>query len=247
MSSKQHRAIIIKITDWSVKDRIVTFLTADCGKLRAMNYNARSQSNRHSGGLQLFNTVDVELNYSRSLPTINQVDCATSRRELREDFDRLQYSALIAELIDALYHEHDNDNKLFILLSDCFSLLSKRNTRIAALVSALHIIGHAGYKPYLNSCLKCGATITDRLHFDFERGGALCDSCSPTQLPRLAMDAVTLLAKLQALELSEEHNFSVNKSSLDVAERILYSYITHHINHKFKALNFINSIITEGQ
>ncbi|MFA6075893.1 MAG: DNA repair protein RecO [Negativicutes bacterium] len=245
MATHQHQAIIIKISDWGVKDRIITFLTADRGKMRAMNYNAKSQTNRHNSSLQLFNTVEAELDYARSLPTIKQVDCINSRRELREDFDRLQYSAFIAELVDALYHEQDNDSQLFPLLTSCFALLLQRNSRIAALVSALHIIGHAGYKPYLDHCLRCNAKITERLHFDFDRGGSLCDKCSPAQLPPLAMDAVALLAQLQSLPLDANHSFSVGKRSLDIAERIFYSYITHHINHNFKTLSFINAIIID--
>jgi len=245
MANQQHRAIVIKITDWSTKDRIITFLTADRGKLRAMNYNAKAQSNRHSGSLQLFNTVDIELDCSRSLPTIIQVDCAVSRRKLREELESLQYSAFIAELIDTLYHEHDVDDALFPLLTYCFGLLIQRNTRIAALISALHIIDHAGYKPYLKNCLNCGATITGRLHFDFDRGGSLCGGCSPVQLSTLEMDAVALLAKLQALPLMDNHQFNVGKVSLAVAERIFYSYIVHHINHNFKSLSFINALAVE--
>ena len=246
MTNQQHLAIVIKITDWSTRDRIITFLTADRGKLRAMNYNAKAQSNRHSGSLQLFNTVDIELDYSRNLPTIIQVDCTVSRRKLREELECLQYSAFIAELIDALYHEHDVDAALFPLLTYCFTLLLQRNTRIAALISALHIIDHAGYKPYLDHCLNCDAAITGKLHFDYGRGGSLCSGCSPVQLSELEMAAVALLAKLQALPLNETHCFNVGKISLVIAERILYSYITHHINHNFKSLSFINALAAEA-
>ena len=235
MSTKQHQAIIIKVIDWSAKDRIVTLLTADCGKLRAINYGAKSRSNRHNGSLQLFNTVEIELDYMRQLPAIKQSDCIVSRRALRDEFDKLQYSAFVVELIDALYHEHDNDAELFKILSTCLSLLTNRNARISALIAAIHLIGHAGYKPYLDICSRCGKKIVDHLHFDFSHGGSLCHACSPAQLAAQEINAaVVLLAQLQTLSLDLIQDFSVNSSNLIVAEKIFYPYITHHINHKFK-------------
>ena len=236
-----YSAIVLSSRSWSASDQIISLLTEKHGRIRAFNYNATARSNHQSGALQVFNTVDVELHFARGSAVIKQTDIVASRRKLRENLEKMQYAALITELTERLFEEHDSHSDLYHQIEASLRLVEERNARIAGLAAAWNIVTAAGLQPRLTECSRCHKTITHELHFDNASGGALCPLCTTPTL-ELNSPCIDLLIRLQSQPLDTYSNFSVSRRALEIAESLVYSYIKHHVAGELKALKFIRAM-----
>jgi len=93
-------AIILRRTNYSEADRVVTLLTANNGKMSAMAKGVRKAKSKLAGGLELFAVTEVTL-----LPGKGEVATITSARmhkfygAILHDFDRMQFAYECVKLV----------------------------------------------------------------------------------------------------------------------------------------------------
>ena len=175
-------AILLAARDWSAADRMVTLFSREYGIITAMAYGVRKPKSKLSGGLQPFTHLNLLMANARGMDSVKQCEVETSFRELREDLTKLAYANFIAELTLGLWPERQTEAAAFEMLLAVFSLLVKRNPRIAALAGAWQLMALAGYQPEYEYCAQCGSTLNLPACFTFNAGGATCQACSPYYL-----------------------------------------------------------------
>ena len=81
-------------------DRLLTLLTLQRGKVRAVAKGARKPSARKTGMSNLFNCVELQIAVAREMDIVIQAQTVEPFLRLRDDLDRLSYAYYFAELVD---------------------------------------------------------------------------------------------------------------------------------------------------
>ncbi len=119
------KAIILSRTDYGEKDRLITVLTPNHGKLRAIAKSVRSSKSRLAGGIELFAENELGLVEGRGdLYTVTHSRMKRYFGDIARDLDRSMYAYECLKAINKLAPDHaggdyyDDLSKLFAALSE---------------------------------------------------------------------------------------------------------------------------------
>lgn len=183
-------------------DRIVTILTHDHGKIRAVVKGVRKTKSRFGARLDPFGHVDLMLWEGRGeLHTVSQAEILASYADLRDDYDAYATAQLMCEATDVVAPDSESNPRLLkLLLAGWRSVAGHVRSGTAVphvLRSAflLKLLGVTGFAPGLRNCMACGGE--DGLSaFGIEAGGVLCSGCRSPADVSLAPVSVRLLQDL---------------------------------------------------
>ena len=184
-------------------DRIVTVLSREHGKVRAVARGVRRTSSRFGGRLEPFSHIDVQFAVGRSLDVVAQVESLQAFGDpLSIDYAAFTVGQVMLETADRLVLD-DGEPALqqYRLLVGALRTLCEGTTdgrRPAGMVLdsyLLRALAVAGYAPSLQACARCGAVAAHEW-FSPSAGGLVCPDCRPPGSP--GIDAVTR-GLLQAL------------------------------------------------
>src|SRR5919112_1559720 len=85
-------AVVLRRTDYSEADRILTLYTPRFGKRRAIAKGVRKTTSRLAGHVELFTRVELLLAEGRNLDIVTQAEIVAPYRALREDLGRISYA-----------------------------------------------------------------------------------------------------------------------------------------------------------
>src|SRR5215471_12267089 len=108
-------AVIIRRADVGEADRALTLFTPH-GKRRVVAKSARKTTSRLAGHIELFTHTSLLLAVGRNLDIVTQSVIIHSFDTLRRDLRRISAAYYVAELIDRLTEEDDENRPAFDLL-----------------------------------------------------------------------------------------------------------------------------------
>ncbi|MDF2501381.1 MAG: recO [Anaerosporomusa subterranea] len=246
MKQYQAEAIVLGIRDWQGADKIVTLFTREFGKITALAFGLRQARNQLSGCIQLFSHIDVVLGTGKNLDVLRQASLKESNRVLREDLDRMAYSALVVEAAAELWPERESQSEAFDTLCSALHLLSERNPRIAALAVCWQLLSLAGYQPEFDHCVICGDDQCLLPAFDPEAGGVSCPSCRQLDHLSLSESSCVLLKRLFTLNLLEPEHFTTSAGAVAEVENLLLHFLAHRLDKQLHSISFIRSLSNLG-
>jgi DNA repair protein RecO (recombination protein O) len=248
-------AIVLKRSDIGEADRLLTLLTSELGKLRAVAKGARKPSSRKGGHVELFTHSTLLLAKGRQLDIVTQADTLDAFLPLRENLERLGYAYYLAELVDRFSEEGTENRPLFDLLLNALRWLSERATDPALLARffELHLLQHAGYRPQLFKCVNCGTIIEPvENFFSAEAGGIIDPNCIATQRERISghardaqtisLNALKVLRYLQTREWATVRALRLKESAAVEVEALMRQYIAHHLERNLKSVEFLREL-----
>lgn len=174
-------AIVLHSRPFGEADRLVTLLTRERGKHRAVARGARRPRSTLAAGVQPFVRASYLLWRGRSLDGISQCQVLEGFRPLREELERMARAACACELADGLLREDDPQPEVFALLLEGLRLLA--GARPEALPRVLlacewQLLSLGGFRPELEACAQCGAALPPgEAAFSARAGGAVCPGC----------------------------------------------------------------------
>ncbi len=240
-------AFVIKSTDYGESDRIITLLTKEIGKVRAIAKGARRSLKRFGGCLEQFSIIDAVLQPREGLSVLIEGRVARDFKSIRSDIDKIGYGSYLLELADSMPGADFSGEKgaVFGFLNDGLeSLEASRDPEPVAREFEMRILGLTGYLPSLITCASCGKKIDKEyaeggVPFSLEMGGALCKGClnlKGSSVLRVSMGT------LKTLNAAAGGNVSFSKNALAESSEIIPPFITHHLGMKFKSLDFIRKM-----
>src|SRR5215216_1791440 len=176
-------ALVLRRTNLGEADRLLTVLTRDQGKVRAVAKGARRPTSRHSGNLESFAHAQLLLARGRELDIVTQSQLLHPFRRLREDLLAASHAYYLAEVTDALLVQDDDAPQAFALLLSAFEALdSGADPTLLGAHYVLQLLGALGFRPELFVCLGCGVELRPQTNFlSVSQGGAFCPRCGPGQ------------------------------------------------------------------
>lgn len=184
-------------------DRIVTLLTRDSGKVRAVARGVRRTTSKFGARLEPFSHVDLQLGTGRNLDYVNQaVSIRHYGSALVGDYPAWTAGQVMLETADKLVVEEKQPAlQQYRLLLGALATLDHGTSdgpRPASLVLdsfLLRSMAVAGYAPTLSECASCGAE-GPHSAFSPPAGGVVCRFCRPPASAHPQAETLELLSAL---------------------------------------------------
>src|SRR5918992_2041651 len=117
------RAIVLSHFDLGEADRIVTLLTPEVGKVRAIAKGVRRQKSRIGGSVEPFAELDIVLARGRNLDIVTQVSVRHAWLALRDGLESTAIAWYVGELADRAVEERARAHPIYGVLMRACQLL----------------------------------------------------------------------------------------------------------------------------
>lgn len=240
MPTYRDQAIVLHTTKLGEADRIITMLTRNHGKVRAVAKGIRKSNSRFGARLEPLNLVDVQLHQGRNLDTVTGVETvAAFSAQASQDYGLWTAGLAMAETTDRIVSaDHEPANAQFLLFYGGLKALVEKSHAPGLILDAFLIrtMALAGWAASFDNCAKCDAKGPHNW-FSVTGGGALCGEC---KVPGSATPSPETLSLLGAL-LSGD--WQTADASLDrnrkEATGIVAAYLQWHLEREVRSLKHV--------
>jgi DNA repair protein RecO (recombination protein O) len=182
-------AIVLSGVDFKEADRILTLYTREQGKIGVIAKGIRKPGSRLGYGLDQLSRVRVMLARGRELDVVTNVELVDGHLALSGDLKAYSYASHMAELVNRMTKEREEQRKLFDLLAGALSVVSDGVDPFAvARYFEISLYSALGYRIEMYHCVRCGRDLQPVVNSLSPRlGGFLCPSCDPADATALAL------------------------------------------------------------
>ena len=184
------RGVVLRTHKLGEADRIVTFLTRDNGKVRAVAKGVRKTKSRFGGRLEPPSHAQLLLYQGRELDIVSQAETIDHFRPVRDDLDRLGRAVSMLEAADQLALEREPNPRLYEMLVGALRALSDQDAPLVLSGFFLKVLALEGFRPQVEACVVCGDD-GPLVSWAIEEGGLRC--AAHRQGPALSPEAVDVL------------------------------------------------------
>jgi DNA repair protein RecO (recombination protein O) len=237
MALYRDEAIVLRTQKLGEADRIITLLTRQHGRVRAVAKGVRRTSSRFGSRLEPFTYVDLQLAEGRSLDVITQAETLSAfGTSMFGDYEAYTTGTVMLETAERLVIE-DKEPALqqFLLLVGALRAVCETGRSPGQVLDSflLRSLAVSGYAPSFEACARCGLE-GPHLAFNPSAGGMLCPDCRVPGSARPAPETVRLLGALLAGEWdvveATQHKHHKEGSTLVAA------FVAWHLERGLKSL-----------
>ena len=220
MGLYRDEGVILKTVKLGEADRIVTMLTRNHGKVRAVAKGVRRTKSRFGARLEPFMRTDMLLAQGRNLDVVSQaVSLAAYATPICADYEAYESANVIVETADHIVvAEHEGAAAQYVLLIAALHAIAEHQHDPEAIACSyvLRSLALAGWTPRLTSCVVCGR-LDDVSYFSASAGGVICEADhTPGSRPLEQAD----LAQLRALTAGDWGSVDGSRLSVSVVESV---------------------------
>ena len=237
-------AVVLRTHKLGEADRIVTLLTRQHGKVRAVAKGVRRTGSKFGARLEPFMVADVQLYEGRSLDIVTQAESIGSYGALiTADYGSYTAASVMVETADKLTESEGSLQQYLLLVGALRSLSRQEHGSHLTLNSyLLRAVSMAGWAPSFEDCARCGA-VGEQSELGYhtavvvQLGGVVCDSCAPPGSPRLDRGTIVLLRSL--LTGDWPHAESTDARTRSQAGGIVAAYTQYHLGRGLRSLEHL--------
>ncbi|MDR3361200.1 MAG: DNA repair protein RecO [Bifidobacteriaceae bacterium] len=240
MATYRDAGIVLRTRDLGEADRIVTLLTRERGKVRAVAKGVRRAKSRFGARLEPFMHADLQLYEGRSLDTVTQaVTLAAYGAPITTDYPRFTAASAVVEAADKLSPvEHHPARSLYRLTLGALAALARGQRPSGSILDSylLRALAISGYAPALGQCAVCGRAGPHRA-FAASAGGMVCQDCRPPGAAAPAPGTVALLGALLAGAWDDVA--AADARAADEAAGLVAAFTQYHMERAIRALRLV--------
>lgn len=245
----QTEAIILRRSDVGEADRLLTIFTPSYGKLKVSARGVRKTSSKLAGHLELFVHTRLHLARGRTFDVVTDSRVLHTFQTMRADLERIGWTAYVAELLDRMTVENNENAALFRLFRDVLTAIDETDDPLRREVVIrfyeLHLLTLSGYRPHLFHCAQCEAELDQRTErYNPYAGGALCPRCAPTHplaVP-LPLPVFKLLRFLARGTIADALTLNVSAALLNDAAMLLKVTYRQFLERDLKSVVFLDHV-----
>jgi DNA repair protein RecO (recombination protein O) len=246
--------IVLRNQDYLERDRLVTFLTRDAGRLRGIVKGSRKLTSRGVGNFEPFSR-GVMYYTDRGhggLVSIRKCDPLPPYLYLHADYHRFLYAGYFAELMDLIPIEPSGAGPYFELLAESLEALCEpgpaRRLPLLRLRFELHFLQLLGYLPEWGRCCQCGKALfreeggrvevlaSAPHQFDVRQGGVRCPDCASSDPLRLPLAASTLTFLENWRRGADGPAVRPTRQNLEELEAAVVRHLVHRLEREPRSL-----------
>ena len=223
-------------------DRIVTILTAQHGKVRAVAKGVRRTKSRMGGRVEPLSHVALLCWSGRELDIVSQAESLDTFRTIREDLARLGPATTILEIADQVAEQHAPATELFAMVLGALKSLDAAASPLLLGAFCLKLLAVEGVSPVVDACARCGSD-GPLVAFDLAEGGLLCSNCRRGHAvsERFVTLARMVLSGGLAVALKEPESDATAE-----VERIALTAVEHHLDRRLRSARHLIEIERKG-
>ncbi len=197
--------IVLRRMNLGEADRIITILTREHGKVRAVAKGVRRIKSRMAGHLEPFGAVEFMFASGRNLDIVTSARLVRSGDGISGTPESLYYGFLLAEMLDKLIEEGVEQAALYEVVEDCYADLNRRGgDSVVELFFKLRLLEALGYKPRLEGCSICGQSDVGAQYFFVpEIGGIVDGTCTNHRQFAMELNRIKLWRLMLARPLDQ--------------------------------------------
>ncbi|WP_104201533.1 DNA repair protein RecO [Cryobacterium sp. Y29] len=237
-------AVVLRTHKLGEADRIVTMLTRQHGKVRAVAKGVRRTGSKFGARLEPFMVADVQLYEGRSLDIITQAESLGSYGALiTADYGSYTAASVMVETADKLTESEGSLQQYLLLVGALRSLSRQEHGSHLTLNSyLLRAVSMAGWAPSFQDCARCGALGElsaggQHSAMVVQMGGIVCDECAAPGSPRLDGETIDLLSAL--LTGDWEHAAESPERAQSQAAGVVAAYTQWHLGRGLRSLEHV--------
>jgi DNA repair protein RecO (recombination protein O) len=236
--------VVLRTQKLGEADRIITLLTRQNGRVRAVGKGVRRTKSRFGARLEPFTHVDVLIHPGRSLDVITQAEVIRPYgAPLVGDYPRYTAGTAMLETAERFTPmEKEPALRQFLLLIGGLRALGEtgeeaREPRLVLDAYLLRSLAVAGYTPALEQCARCGTAGTPLTAFAVAAGGMVCGSCRP---PGAASPSAQTVALMLALLHGEwDDAMRTDRRHRVECSGLVAAYLQWHLEHSIRSLRHV--------
>jgi DNA repair protein RecO (recombination protein O) len=217
-------------------DRIVTFVTAGHGKVRAVAKGVRKTKSRFGARVEPPTHVALQLWEGRELDVVTSADALDHFKAVRTDLDRLTRATALLEAVDAVVQEREEDPRIYAMLLGALRVLSAQEAPLLVPAFYWKLLAQQGVGPVVDVCAHCGEA-AELVSFDVAEGGTLCRSCRSGV--RISPDAVRLLQRILGGELVAVLGEPASAAGFEV-EALATTALEAHLERRLRSVRLLD-------
>ena len=160
MLSSKLTAIVLKRSNFSEADKLVTVFSKERGKVKIIAKGTRRIKSRRAPHLELFNLVDIILHKGKVFDLITEAKSSQQYSLSKKNLEKTTYLFYISEVLDQIMPEEQPHPEVFDLLVDVLShaeLVSASQMQKLVKEFVIQMVWNLGYLPK-GEYLKNGVT-----------------------------------------------------------------------------------------
>lgn len=237
------RALVLRKTKLGETDTILTLLADDGRQIRAVAKGLRKPGGRFGARLEPYAVCDLLLHTGRSLEIVTEAQTVESHSALREDFDRSAAAGVVADLLDKISVEGQEEPRLFALSTTTLDVMNDiAIDALPVLVVAflLKAMAMHGYRPQLESCASCAGDVHESAEFSISSGGVLCPDCGALDAAtvRFGLEGRAWLETLLSARLADVEGLGMPSAAVSDCFALVRAFVEFHVPARLKALDF---------
>lgn len=239
-------ALVIREMIVGESDRLVTLLTRNYGVIKAYAAGAKSIKSKKAAATGLLSYSSFTLSEKKGTYRITEASINRVFFTAGTDIVKLSLSQYFCELALVMEPAADSSEEFLRIILNSLHFLSEgtKGPELIKAITELRIATISGYMPDLIACAHCGAFEEDIMNFSLTDGNIICKKCY-NGVGAFKIDR-TLLSAMRHIVYSkfkDIYNFEIPEKSAKMLSDLTGRYIKVQTDHKFKTLDFYNSII----
>ncbi len=250
MAIEKAEGIILRIRPQGETSKLLQLYTLQRGRVTLIAKGARLPRSRFGGALDLCNRVAIVYyrKEGRDIQFLSQVDILERFPRVQSDIARLAVAEQAFELLLVSGAVDEANPRLYQLVLELLRGLqgAEKGFRSVGRSFELHFVDLLGFRPTLERCRSCGATEAgDRILFELDRGGYVCERCRPASTDVYPMPG-KVLEWARWLQTVRPQNASVPvpRGVGEALDRWLRAYLAYHVEgtDRLRSYGFANDL-----
>lgn len=242
MATFRDEGIVLRTMRLGEADRIITFITPEHGKVRAVAKGVRKTKSKLGGRLDLLTHVSLMCWKGRELDVVTQVEVIDIFRPIREDLDKMPVAFTMLEAVDQVAVERHPVPELFKMLVGALTTLAGDGGAVLLGAFLWKLLALEGVSPVVDHCTACGEP-AELVAFDEAMGGFLCRSCRSGQA--VSGEAVALIRQILGGRLRQALEAPPSRGTAEV-ERLATVAIEYHLDRRLRSAHTTSSTVTSA-
>ena len=240
-------AIVLARFDLGEADRVLTLITPEHGKLKAIAKGVRRPSSRLGGSLEPFAELNIALARGRTFDVVTEVRVGRAWLRLRDRLESAATAWYLAELADRSLEERHAAEPLYALIHRAYELLDAGMApgRVARWYE-MHLADELGQRPEVDRCVECDRMLepTESYRWVPPLGGVLCARCPgpPAAHTGLGLEALKLLKAYQRLDVEAIAGLRLPEATEREVEAAMREFMRIALEREPRSLAFLDEV-----
>jgi DNA repair protein RecO (recombination protein O) len=266
------RGVVLRATDVGERDRMLTVLTAEYGKLSVFARGVRKITSGSLPASQLFAYADFTLRRGSRYCFLNESSVVETFHMISATIEGAALASYLCEVADELSIEDEPSPEMMQLVLNTLWVIAagERPLHIVKGAFEMRAAAIAGFQPEVLSCAGCDCTEPREINMlDVMNGRLICGNCydamyrermewASAYLPkdaaltdeygqailfrRLNASALQALRYILLTHPKRQFSFTVDAEGIPLFAEACETYLLHHIGHGYKTLSFYKSL-----